>query len=134
MEITETCLVESMDVANTVLNQLEQLGIHIALDDYGSGFSSLAYVRTLPIHCLKIDRGFIHDIRNSPDDAVIVSSIITLAHNLKMCVVAEGVELVDQLVHLKTAGCDQVQGYFFSRPVPADQASELLSRPSLAPT
>lgn len=134
VEITETCLVESMDVANTVLNQLEQLGIHIALDDYGSGFSSLAYVRTLPIHCLKIDRGFIHDIRNSPDDAVIVSSIITLAHNLKMCVVAEGVELVDQLVHLKTAGCDQVQGYFFSRPVPADQASELLSRPSLAPT
>ena len=134
VEITETCLVESMDVANTVLNQLEQLGIHIALDDYGSGFSSLAYVRTLPIHCLKIDRGFIHDIRNSPDDAVIVSSIITLAHNLKMCVVAEGVELIDQLVHLKTAGCDQVQGYFFSRPVPADQASELLSRPSLAPT
>lgn len=134
VEITETCLVESMDVANIVLNQLEQLGIHIALDDYGSGFSSLGYIRTLPIHCLKIDRGFIHDIRNSPDDAVIVSSIITLAHNLNMCVVAEGVELADQLVHLKTAGCDEVQGYFFSRPIPADKASELLSRPSLAPT
>ena len=134
VEITETCLVESMDVASVVLQQLEQLGIHIALDDYGSGFSSLGYVRTLPIHCLKIDRGFIHDIRNSPDDAVIVSSIITLAHNLKMCVVAEGVELTDQLIHLKTAGCDQVQGYFFSRPVPADQASALLNRPSLAPT
>lgn len=134
VEITETCLVESMDVASVVLHQLEQLGIHIALDDYGSGFSSLGYVRTLPIHCLKIDRGFIHDIRNSPDDAVIVSSIITLAHNLNMCVVAEGVELVDQLIHLKTAGCDQVQGYFFSRPVGADQASELLNRPSLTPT
>ena len=134
VEITETCLVESMDVASTVLNQLEQLGIHISLDDYGSGFSSLGYIRTLPIHCLKIDRGFIHDIRNSPDDAVIVSSIITLAHNLNMCVVAEGVELVDQLVHLKTAGCDQVQGYFFSRPIPADKASELLSLPSLAPS
>lgn len=134
VEITETCLVESMDVANTVLNQLERLGIHISLDDYGSGFSSLGYIRTLPIHCLKIDRGFIHDIRNSPDDAVIVSSIITLAHNLNMCVVAEGVEMVDQLVHLKTAGCDQVQGYFFSRPVPADKASELLSLPSLSPT
>ncbi|MEJ5898192.1 EAL domain-containing protein [Aquabacterium sp. G14] len=134
VEITETCLVESMDVANTVLHHLERLGIHISLDDYGSGFSSLGYIRTLPIHCLKIDRGFIHDIRNSPDDAVIVSSIITLAHNLNMCVVAEGVELVDQLVHLKTAGCDQVQGYFFSRPVPATQASALLSRPSMAPT
>ncbi|NMM81825.1 hypothetical protein B2J86_12980 [Acidovorax sp. SRB_14] len=133
VEITETCLVESMDVAVKVLDALEKLGVHIALDDFGSGFSSLGYVRTLPIHCIKIDRSFINDIRNSPDDAVIVTSIITLAHNLKMRVVAEGVERLDQLIHLKTAGCDEVQGYFFSRPVPADAAREFLLQPAMSP-
>lgn len=134
VEITETCLVESMDVAVQVLEALEELGVRIALDDFGSGFSSLGYIRTLPIHCIKIDRGFINDIRNSPDDAIIVSSIITLAHNLKMNVVAEGVELSDQLVYLKTAGCDEVQGYYFSRPVPAAGAAELLQRTDMRPT
>ena len=134
VEITETSLVESMDVASRVLNELEALGVQIALDDFGSGFSSLGYIRTLPIHCLKIDRGFINDIRNSHDDAIIVNSIITLAHNLKMKVVAEGVEMQDQLVYLKTAGCDEVQGYFFSRPVEAAAAEALLLRPSMMPS
>lgn len=134
MEITETCLVESMDVAITVLGKLEQLGIRIALDDFGSGFSGLDYIRNFPIHTLKIDRSFINDIRNRTDDAVIVTSIITLAHNLKMNVIAEGVELVDQLIHLKTAGCDMVQGYFFSRPVPVKAASELLKQSFLRPS
>ncbi len=123
-----------MDVASRVLNELEALGVQIALDDFGSGFSSLGYIRTLPIHCLKIDRGFINDIRNSHDDAIIVNSIITLAHNLKMKVVAEGVEMQDQLVYLKTAGCDEVQGYFFSRPVEAAAAESLLLRPSMMPS
>lgn len=134
VEITESSLVESLEIASNVLHDLEAQGISIALDDFGNGFSNLAHIRTLPIHCLKIDREFISGIRNSPDDAVIVASIITLAHNLRMRVVAEGVELLDQLVHLKTAGCDEVQGYFLSRPVPGEAARQLLIRSSLAPT
>ncbi len=134
VEITESSLVESVEVAGKVLGALEKLGLGIALDDFGSGFSSLGYVRSFPIHSIKIDREFINDIRNSPGDAVIVTSIITLAHNLGMRVVAEGVELVDQLIHLKTAGCDEVQGYFFSRPVAPDAAAALLHHPFLSPS
>lgn len=134
IEITESGLVESIEVAGQVLRDLEKLGCGIALDDFGNGFSNLAYIRSLPIHCLKIDRTFVNDIRNSPDDAVIVASIITLAHNLHMRVIAEGVELLDQLVHLKTAGCDEVQGYYLSRPVPAETARQLLIGSTLAPT
>lgn len=134
IEITESSLVESTVLAGQVLRDLEAQGIRIALDDFGNGFSNFAHIRTLPIHCLKIDKEFIGSIRNSTDDAVIVASIITLAHNLRMRVVAEGVELLDQLVHLKTAGCDEAQGYFLSRPVPGDAAQRLLQTGTLAPT
>lgn len=133
VEITETSLVESMDQAKQVLGELEALGVHISLDDFGSGFSGLDYVRSFPIHKIKIDRSFVSDIRNRQDAAVIVTSIITMAHNLKMSVVAEGVETKEQLIHLRTAGCDEAQGYFFSRPVPAPAATELLKRIHLVP-
>lgn len=134
IEITETSLVESMEKARQVLGELEQLGVRIALDDFGSGFSGLDYVRSFPIHKIKIDRSFISDIRNRQDDAVIVSSIITMAHNLKLSVIAEGVELLDQLIQLRTSGCDEAQGYFFSRPVPATAATDLLQRVYLIPS
>ncbi|WP_226450841.1 bifunctional diguanylate cyclase/phosphodiesterase [Ferribacterium limneticum] len=133
IEITENSLVDSIEVARQILERLEALGVGISLDDFGNGFSNLAYIRTLPIHCLKIDREFINNIRNRHDDAVIVSSIITLAHNLNMRVVAEGVEMSDQLIHLKTAGCDEAQGYYLSRPVPAVAARELLISSTMAP-
>ena len=133
IEITETVLLESLETAGKVLRKLESLGMPISLDDFGSGFSSLGYVRTLPIHTIKIDKQFVSDIRNSPHDAVLTASIITLAHNLGMQVIAEGVETVEQLIHLKTAGCDQAQGYFFSRPVPASSARDLLLDRALAP-
>lgn len=133
IEITESSLVESIERASQVLCDLEALGMSIALDDFGNGFSNFTYIRTLPIHCLKIDRQFIDGIRNSPDDAVIVSSIIALAHNLRMRVIAEGIELLEQLVHLKTAGCDEGQGYFISRPVPGENARQLLANLTLAP-
>ncbi len=133
IEITESSLLASPVVAGRVLRCLEALGIGIALDDFGNGFSHLANIRHLPIHYLKIDRAFISDIRNRPDDAVIVASIITLAHNLEMQVVAEGVEMLDQLVHLKTAGCDTVQGYYLSRPVEAAAARHFLIHPILNP-
>lgn len=133
IEITETVLLKSMDTAVQVLRELKDLGVQIALDDFGSGFSSLSYVRTLPIHTIKIDKQFIRDIRNSTQDAVLVASIISLAHNLGMRVIVEGVETLEQLIYLKTAGCNKAQGYYFSRPVPADQARDLLRGGVIAP-
>lgn len=133
VEITESSLVESIEVATKVLTDLERIGVHIALDDFGNGYSSLSYIRTLPIHVIKIDRSFISDIRNRTQDATIVDSIVTLAHKLQMQVVAEGVELLDQLLHLKAINCDQVQGYFLSRPVDAVTAGELIVQSILIP-
>lgn len=137
IEITESCLVEPLDQAVAVLEALERLGVTIGLDDFGSGFSSLSQIKNLPIHTIKIDRSFINDVRTSNDVCVIVTSIVTLAHNLGMKVVAEGVELMTQLVFLKTAGCDEVQGYFLSRPLPPEHAARLVgadARPLMGET
>lgn len=133
VEITESCLVEPVDLAARVLSQLQGMGMRIGLDDFGTGFSSLSQIRHLPIDTLKLDRSFVDDIRSSPEAGVLVTSIITLAHNLKMRVVAEGVELRDQLVYLKTAGCDVAQGYILSRPVPAEDTQRLLRQSVLEP-
>ncbi|MEZ2740649.1 putative bifunctional diguanylate cyclase/phosphodiesterase [Comamonas jiangduensis] len=126
VEITESCLVEPVGVATRVLSQLQQMGVRIGLDDFGTGFSSLSQIRSLPIDTIKLDKSFVNELRSSKEAGVLVTSIITLAHNLKMQVVAEGVELMDQLVYLKTAGCDIAQGYFLSRPVTAQNAEALL--------
>jgi diguanylate cyclase (GGDEF)-like protein len=133
IEVTESSLVENIETAKIHLDHITESGIHIALDDYGTGFSSLGYIKNLPIHTLKIDRSFIANIRNSHDDAIIVTSTIALAHNLGMRVVAEGVETSEQLVYLRTSGCDEVQGYFFSRPVPDDVVRQLLIQEKLCP-
>ena len=133
VEITESSLVDSIEIATKVLSDLERIGVHISLDDFGNGYAGLTYVRTLPIHVIKIDRSFINDIRNNPQDATIVDSIVTLAHKLHMQVVAEGVELLDQLMHLKSINCDQVQGYFLSRPVDAIAAGQLIHKSILVP-
>jgi diguanylate cyclase (GGDEF)-like protein len=134
LEITESCLVEPIGQAVKVLEDLRKLGIRIGLDDFGSGFSSLSQIRDLPISTIKIDRSFINGIRSKTDVGVIVTSIITLAHGLQMRVVAEGVELMDQLVQLKMAGCDEVQGYFLSRPVPSAEAQKLLIQATIIPS
>lgn len=126
VEITESCLVEPVGLATRVLSQLQQMGVRIGLDDFGTGFSSLSQIRSLPIDTIKLDKSFVNELRSSKEAGVLVTSIITLAHNLKMQVVAEGVELMDQLVYLKTAGCDVAQGYFLSRPVTAQNAEALL--------
>nr|WP_283771307.1 EAL domain-containing protein [Acidovorax sp. CCYZU-2555] len=133
MEITESCLLEPRELALSVLEQVRAMGVSIGLDDFGTGFSSLSQIKDLPIDTLKLDRSFVNDIRSSSEAGVIVTSVITLAHNLKMRVVAEGVELMDQLVYLKTAGCDEAQGYFLSRPVGAKAAQELLRAAYLYP-
>lgn len=128
IEVTESAFVDNMDIAQSMLERLARHGVKVSLDDYGTGFSGLTYLKKLPITAVKIDRSFVRDIRNDTNDAMIVSSTISLAHNLKLQVVAEGVETKEQVVHLKTAGCDQVQGFYFQRPSAADTIEPLLRR------
>jgi EAL domain-containing protein (putative c-di-GMP-specific phosphodiesterase class I) len=127
IEVTESCLLEQPDIAAQVLEKLHELGIKISLDDYGTGFSGLSHLKRLPITTVKIDRSFIRDIRNDASDAMIVSSTIALSHNLGLKVVAEGVETKEQVVHLKAAGCDELQGYYFHKPAPASEITSALT-------
>jgi diguanylate cyclase (GGDEF)-like protein len=126
IEITETCIIDDHDIARGVLESLRTAGLKISLDDYGTGYSDLSHIKTLPIYAVKIDRSFVRDIRNDNNDAVIVASIISLAHNLHLKVIAEGVESKEQLTHLKVAGCDQVQGFLLQRPVSATEIERTL--------
>lgn len=128
IEITEGSISGEAKLVISRLERLHEHGLRIAMDDYGSGLSNLSLLKSLPIHALKIDRSLISDIHNHHSDAIIVHSTITLAHNLGFLVVAEGVETSEQLLHLKIAGCDEVQGYFFQRPAPADELHDLLQQ------
>jgi diguanylate cyclase (GGDEF)-like protein len=126
IEITETGLIEARQEFLDVLHHLDGQGIHLSIDDFGTGFSGLSHLRHLPVKTLKIDRSFISNIRNDINDATIVTSTIALAHNLRMKVIAEGVETVEQVVYLKAAHCDEVQGYFYSPPLPPEEIEALL--------
>jgi EAL domain-containing protein (putative c-di-GMP-specific phosphodiesterase class I) len=112
----------------TILEQLSQMGVLVSVDDFGTGYSSMSYLRRLPVDKLKIDREFIREIMSHPDDASIVRAIVSLAHSLRLKVVAEGVEAVEQLEFLKSLGCDEYQGYYFSPAVPAQDFAVLLGR------
>ncbi len=125
-EITESMLVQNEREAIQVLQDLKALGIELALDDFGTGYSSLGYLKRLPIDKLKIDRSFVRDVTSDPDDAIIATSVIALAHEMQLRVVAEGVETEAQLSYLRNHGCDEIQGYYFSRPVPAHEMEQLL--------
>ena len=107
-------------------NALKQLGVRIALDDFGTGYSSLGYLKDFPVHSVKIDRSFVKDIESDARDNALVRSIISMAHNMGLAVTAEGVETAVQRDLLNDLGCDEMQGYFFSRPVPEAEASGLL--------
>ena len=126
IEITETILMQNPETAAAMLGEIERMGVHIALDDFGVGYSSLSYLKRFPIDTLKIDRSFVRDISVDPDDAAIVTAIISMAHSLGIQTVAEGVETEAQLAFLQAHGCDVVQGYYFSRPKPADDLAALL--------
>jgi len=128
IEITETAAVSNFEQTITVLGRLKELGFSIALDDFGTGYSSLAYLRKLPIDRIKIDRSFLRDITGDDNQRTIYQSIVTLAHQVGLEVVAEGVETAEQLLMLKTIGCDLAQGYYLSRPLPAADIRLLLEK------
>ena len=122
LEVTETAAMENPQLTIDNLRALRALGVSLAIDDFGTGYSSLAYLKLLPITRLKLDRAFVMDIESDPNDAAICAATIGLAHNLGLDVVAEGVETAAQLQYLEQLGCDEIQGYYFSRPLPAAQA------------
>lgn len=127
LEITESMVMRDANKAVVTLNRLRQLGIRIAMDDFGTGYSSLAYLKQLPIHSLKIDKSFVDDIGESNDAATIASTIISMASRLGMRVVAEGIETKEQMEYLRNEGCHEMQGYYYSRPLPASEFVRLLS-------
>lgn len=126
VELTESSLMENTQHTIASLQRLRAMGVKISVDDFGTGYSSLAYLRRFPIDTLKIDIAFIREVTSNPQDAAITRTIIELAHSLQLRVVAEGVETQAQLVFLRDAGCDQIQGYLFSRPLPKDELERLL--------
>jgi EAL domain-containing protein (putative c-di-GMP-specific phosphodiesterase class I) len=117
LEITETSLMESFDFNKKKLGEIKKLGISISLDDFGTGYSSLNYLKTLPIDCVKIDKGFVDTMLQSEKDSKIINSIIKLAHNIGLKVVAEGVEDENQFQLLRDYKIEFIQGYYFSKPV-----------------
>ncbi|QBF83480.1 EAL domain-containing protein [Shewanella maritima] len=127
LELTESMIMGNPQDSVDILSQLKALGLTIAVDDFGTGYSSLSYLKRFPIDTLKIDREFVRDITEDPDDAAITSAIITLAHSLELNVVAEGVETQAQLSFLKEDGCDQVQGFLLSKPLSPEDCLALLT-------
>lgn len=114
LEINESLLVDDVERAIKTLQQLHDRCIALSLDDFGTGYSSMSYLRRFPIDTLKIDRSFVREVASNPDDAAITRAIIALAHGLQLNITAEGVETQEQLNHLETHGCHEVQGYYFS--------------------
>jgi diguanylate cyclase (GGDEF)-like protein/PAS domain S-box-containing protein len=126
IELTESVLMKQVVSASLILQALRKSGVHVAIDDFGTGYSSLSYLRKLPIDTLKIDQSFVGQIVSGGDDAAIVTAVISMARSLKLRVVAEGVETFEALEFLHAHQCEEAQGYYFSRPVPAEQFAKLL--------
>jgi diguanylate cyclase (GGDEF)-like protein len=128
VEITESALMSDPEESVAILRRLSEMGVLVSVDDFGTGYSSMSYLQRFPIDKLKIDRTFISDVTSSNDDASIVSAIVSLGHTLNLKVIAEGVETPEQLEFLQMLGCDQYQGYHYSRPMPAAEFAELIRR------
>jgi EAL domain-containing protein (putative c-di-GMP-specific phosphodiesterase class I) len=126
LEITESAIMAEPARAQTILNQLADMGIKISIDDFGTGYSSLSYIKKLPVHEIKIDRSFVSDMLSDENDNVIVRATIDMAHDLGLQVTAEGVEDQSVLDRLKDYGCDHAQGFYMSRPLPAEELDNWL--------
>jgi EAL domain-containing protein (putative c-di-GMP-specific phosphodiesterase class I) len=133
LEITEGVLMQNVEATMTALNRLKALGTRLAIDDFGTGYSSLSYLRRFPIDVLKIDQSFIRGLSDDRNDAALVSAIINLGKGLGLKVIAEGIETAEQLAFLKAHHCEEGQGYFFSKALPADAFAHLLAGTEPAP-
>jgi EAL domain-containing protein (putative c-di-GMP-specific phosphodiesterase class I) len=127
VEITESVAMSDAEISVQILEELGRAGIRISVDDFGTGYSSLGYLRRFPLDCLKIDQSFVRDIMDEPDDAIIVRTVIAMAHSLGLEVCAEGVENQDQLAFLSGLRCDLVQGFYFARPMDGAAMEAFLS-------
>jgi diguanylate cyclase (GGDEF)-like protein/PAS domain S-box-containing protein len=129
LEVTESLMIEDLDTSVRMLQRLKDMGISIAIDDFGAGYSSLGYLKHLPVNTLKIDKGFIDDLATDVADAAIVQAVISMAHRMGLEVTAEGVEEPDQLDLLVSLGCEEVQGFYLARPMLAERLEEWLLEP-----
>ena len=124
LEITESLLLSNADVMFSIFQELKAIGLRLAIDDFGTGYSSLSYLKKFPVSKLKIDRSFVRDVAVNTDDAAITNAIISMAKSLNLKVIAEGVENLAQLSFLRAHHCDEIQGYYFSKPLPVAEVSE----------
>jgi EAL domain-containing protein (putative c-di-GMP-specific phosphodiesterase class I) len=127
LEITESVVMDDIESALAMLSQLKALNVQLGIDDFGTGYSSLSYLHRFPSNTLKVDRSFVNRLESGSEYVEIVRAIVTLAHNLGMDVIAEGVETAQQLAVLRELGCEYAQGYFFAKPVPAEAAEAMLA-------
>jgi EAL domain-containing protein (putative c-di-GMP-specific phosphodiesterase class I) len=127
LEVTESAAMDNPARTFGILDALRQRGLHVYIDDFGTGYSNLGQLKRMPIDALKIDKSFVDDVLTDSDDAEIVNAIIRLAHSLKLRVVAEGVERVEQLEFLRQNGCDEIQGFLVSKPQAPDKVSTLFA-------
>ena len=128
LELTESVTMQDLELTIPLLEALKRMGVGLSIDDFGTGYSSLSYLKRFPIDTLKIDRSFVQDIANRPDDAAIICAIISMAKSLKQRVIAEGVETAAQFEFLRNHGCDEIQGYFFSAPLAANEFEQKILR------
>jgi EAL domain-containing protein (putative c-di-GMP-specific phosphodiesterase class I) len=126
LELTESLLLGNADVTLSVLQELKAMGLTLAIDDFGTGYSSFSYLKRFPVSKLKIDRSFVRDVAVNPDDAAITIAIISMAKSLNLKVIAEGVEDEAQMSFLRAHQCDEIQGYYFSKPLAVDKVAEKL--------
>jgi diguanylate cyclase (GGDEF)-like protein len=134
LEITESTAMQDIDLTIAILERLRQMGIHITMDDFGTGYSSLSAIKHFPLHTLKIDQSFVRDLLSDRSDVAIAKAVIALGKGLGLNILAEGVETAEQLGFLRSIDCDTAQGYFFSKPLPATQMSQLLTERLVVPS
>jgi diguanylate cyclase (GGDEF)-like protein/PAS domain S-box-containing protein len=127
LEITESLVMQNPEQAARLLAQLQEMGVKLAMDDFGTGYSSLAYLKRFPVDAIKIDRSFIQGLPGDEEDATITQAVIAMAHSLRLRTIAEGVETAEQLAFLERLGCDEIQGYYFSKPLPFAEVERLLA-------